>query len=79
MQLLVRHPCFQPFRHGSYYIVHYITCLRIFNNSSDIDKCTSELCLPIPFLIWVGFNALVVMVGSLLTAFIEVCCCFYSP
>ncbi|KAK3600873.1 hypothetical protein CHS0354_019220 [Potamilus streckersoni] len=36
-----------------------------------INSCAGNLCLEVPFIIWIGFNVLIVMVGSFLTVFIS--------
>jgi hypothetical protein len=43
-----------------------------FNVVSDVDKCISENCLFIPYLIWVVSNMVPVVIGSLLVAYVEV-------
>jgi hypothetical protein len=43
-----------------------------FNDVSDVDKCISDNCLYIPYLIWVVSNMVPVVIGSLLVAYVEV-------
>jgi hypothetical protein len=39
-----------------------------------VDRCISENCLYIPYLIWVIYNMIPVAIGSLLVAYVEVKC-----
>ncbi|XP_045214169.2 H(+)/Cl(-) exchange transporter 7-like isoform X2 [Mercenaria mercenaria] len=51
--------------------VEYTSNLKFLYVKHYVDDCTEKYCLAYPFLAWVGFNALIVMVGAILTACFE--------
>ncbi|KAL4241084.1 H(+)/Cl(-) exchange transporter 7 [Mactra antiquata] len=51
--------------------VEYTSDLKFTYVKHYVDKCAEHYCLLIPFAAWAGFNAMIVMVGAVLTAVFE--------
>ena len=49
-----------------------LSCLFLNHVCLDVDTCAENHCLVIPLVTWAGLNAVIVLVGSVLTAVFEV-------
>ena len=46
--------------------------VEYLDQGADFDTCMEGSCLPIPMLLWIGWNMGFVLVASILVAFVEV-------